>query len=218
VRVALADDSTLFREGLASLLIAAQMQVTVQARTGDELLARVERDVPDVAVVDIRMPPTYTDEGLTTAQQLRDAHPELAVLVLSTFAEPRYAMRLLGFGRGGVGYLLKDSVLDVADLCDSLRRLRAGEVVIEPSLVQRLMQRQSMSRSLDVLSDRELHVLRLMAQGRSNAGICHVLSLSAKTVETHVGNIFTKLDLFPGEDDNRRVLAVLTWLRATGPT
>lgn len=218
MRVALADDSALFREGLASLLTAAHVDVTVQARSGAELLARVAKDLPDVAIVDIRMPPTFTDEGLVTAEQLGDAHPEVAVLVLSTYAEPRYAMRLLASGRGGIGYLLKDRVADVPDLCESLRRLCAGEPVIEPSLVERLMRRQRVNGSLAVLSDRERDVLRLMAEGRSNAGICHALSLSAKTVERHVGSIFSKLCLLPGDDDNRRVLAVLTWLRATGET
>lgn len=214
MRVALADDSVLFREGLASLLTAAQIEVTGLARSGDELLALVTRDPPDVAVVDIRMPPTYTDEGLQTAERLWEALPAVSVLVLSTYVEPRYALRLLSSGRPGVGYLLKDRVDDVGALCDALHRLTRGEAVIDPDLVRGLLTRPLTHGDLDALSERERDVLRLMAEGRSNAGIAAALYLSSKTVEAHIARIFAKLRLPGGDADNRRVLAVLTWLRA----
>jgi DNA-binding NarL/FixJ family response regulator len=189
VRVAVADDSALFREGLARLLTDAGAEVTVQARTGVELLARIADAPPDVVVLDIRMPPTFTDEGLATAETVRDRHPGVAVLVLSTYAESAYAVRLLEHGAAGVGYLLKDRV-------DSARTLtRRGRS------------------ALDELTPREKLVLSLMAEGRSTIGIGTELGVSVKTVETQIASIFNRLDLPATVDTNRRVLAVLTWLR-----
>jgi DNA-binding NarL/FixJ family response regulator len=212
VRVAVADDSALFREGLARLLSDAGAEVTVQAKTGDELLARIAAAPPDVVVLDIRMPPTFTDEGLATAEAVRDRHPGVAVLVLSTYAESAYAVRLLEHGAAGVGYLLKDRVDSTRTLVDSLARLQAGESVIDPDIVTRLLTRRGRS-ALDDLTPREKLVLSLMAEGRSTIGIGTELGVSVKTVETQIASIFNRLDLPATVDTNRRVLAVLTWLR-----
>jgi DNA-binding NarL/FixJ family response regulator len=212
VRVAVADDSALFREGLARLLADAGAEVTVQARTGDELLARIADEPPDAVVLDVRMPPTFTDEGLVTAEAVRDRHPGVAVLVLSTYAESAYAVRLLENGAAGVGYLLKDRVDSTRTLVDSLARLQAGESVIDPDIVTRLLTRRGRS-SLDGLTPREKLVLSLMAEGRSTIGISAELQVSVKTVETQIASIFNRLDLAVTADTNRRVLAVLTWLR-----
>jgi len=216
MRVALADDSALFRRGLAMLLSAAGVEVVAEARTGVELVERVAVDPPDVVVLDIRMPPTFTDEGLATAEQLRTRHPGIGVLVLSTYAETPYAVRLLGSDSRGLGYLLKDRVDNAETLRDALVRLIAGESVIDPEIIARLLARQRTASTLRQLTGRERDVLRLMAEGRSNAGIGQKLCLSPKTVESHVASLFTKLRLPAAADDNRRVLAVLTWLRATG--
>jgi DNA-binding NarL/FixJ family response regulator len=215
MRVALADDSVLFRQGLALLLETAGVEVTAHARTGDEILTRVSADPPDVVVLDIRMPPTFTDEGLAAAERLQARHPQVAVLILSTYGETPYAVRLLKNGSCGLGYLLKDRVDDIHRLRDALARLSAGESVIDPEIVTRLLTRHQRASDLDQLSNRERAVLRHMAEGRSNCGIGQQLFLSPKTVETHVANIFAKLGLPAASDDNRRVLAVLTWLRAT---
>jgi DNA-binding NarL/FixJ family response regulator len=212
VRVAVADDSALFREGLARLLTDAGAEVTVQAKTGVELLARIADAPPDVVVLDIRMPPTFTDEGLATAETVRDRHPGVAVLVLSTYAESAYAVRLLEHGAAGVGYLLKDRVDSARTLVDSLSRLQAGESVIDPDIVTRLLTRRGRS-ALDELTPREQLVLSLMAEGRSTIGIGAELGVSVKTVETQIASIFNRLDLPATVDTNRRVLAVLTWLR-----
>jgi DNA-binding NarL/FixJ family response regulator len=212
VRVAIADDSALFREGLARLLSDAGAEVTVQAKTGVELLARIAAAPPDVVVLDIRMPPTFTDEGLATAEAVRDRHPGVAVLVLSTYAESAYAVRLLEHGAAGVGYLLKDRVDSTRTLVDSLARLQAGESVIDPDIVTRLLTRRGRS-ALDDLTPREKLVLSLMAEGRSTIGIGTELGVSVKTVETQIASIFNRLDLSATVDTNRRVLAVLTWLR-----
>ena len=212
MRVAVADDSALFREGLARLLTDAGAEVTVQAKTGVELLARIADAPPDVVVLDIRMPPTFTDEGLATAETVRDRHPGVAVLVLSTYAESAYAVRLLEHGAAGVGYLLKDRVDSARTLVDSLSRLQAGESVIDPDIVTRLLTRRGRS-ALDELTPREQLVLSLMAEGRSTIGIGAELGVSVKTVETQIASIFNRLDLPATVDTNRRVLAVLTWLR-----
>ena len=214
MRVALADDSALFRRGLAKLLTDVEVEVVAEASNGADLFVRVSADAPDVVVLDIRMPPTFTDEGLVIAEQLRKQHPEVGVLLLSTYAETPYAARLLAEGSAGVGYLLKDKVDDTRTLRDALTRIAAGGCVIEADIVARLFDRQRTTNRLDRLTDRERDVLRLMAEGRSNLGIAQKLYLSQKTVEAHAAAIFTKLDLPVAADDNRRVLAVLTWLRA----
>ena len=216
MRVAVADDSALFREGLVALLEAAGVEVTVQAKTGDELLARISCDVPDVAILDIRMPPTFTDEGLVCAERIRRAHPGVAVLVLSTYTETAYAMRLLANGSEGVGYLLKDRVDSARTLVDALGRLTAGESVIDPGIVNRLLAKPGVS-VLARLSDRERLVLGLIAEGRSTVAISNQLQVSPKTVETQIASIFTKLDLPSAANTNRRVLAALTWLRESRP-
>ena len=213
MRVALADDSALFRRGLATLLEASGVAVTAQAASGVELVRAVAADPPDAVVLDLRMPPTFTDEGLVAAEQLRAAHPGLGILVLSTYAEVSYAARLLETGTRRVGYLLKDRVEDSDALLDALRRIVAGESVVDPDIVRRLLGRQRTTAAVDRLTEREREVLGLMAEGRSNARIGRELYLSAKTVETHIAAVFSKLGLPQSSDDNRRVLAVLTYLR-----
>lgn len=213
MRVALADDATLFRDGLAQLLRAVGVEVVAEAATGPELLRAVAADPPDVAVVDIRMPPTHTDEGLVAAEQIRATHPGVGVLVLSTYAETPLAVRLLARGSRGVGYLLKDRVTAVAALRDALDRIRRGESVIDPEIVDRLLSAGRCRDAVDELTDRERDVLRGMAEGRSNAGIAAALFLSERTVENHAARIFTKLGLPADAEANRRVLAVLSWLR-----
>lgn len=215
MRIALADDSALFRRGLATLLASSGIEVTADAATGSDLLCAVAADPPDVVVLDIRMPPTFTDEGLVTAKQLRQQYPDLGVLVLSTYSETSYAVQLLSVGSRGIGYLLKDRVADQQTLCDALARIIVGESVIDPEIISRLIAHRRLTTALDRLTERERDVLRLMAEGRSNMRIANQLYLSPKTVETHVAALFTKLNLHPAADDNRRVLAVLTWLRAT---
>lgn len=213
MRVAIADDSALFRHGLALLLQTAGIEVTVQARSGAELVALLPSNPPDVAVLDIRMPPTYTDEGLITATLVRKNFPEIGVLVLSTYAETAYAVQLLSDNANAVGYLLKDRVDDVASLLDALHRIISGETVVDPEVVRRLLERRTKSGAIDQLANRERDVLELMAQGRSNAGIARHLNLSTKTVEKHIASLLTHLGINGGVNDNRRVLAVLTWLR-----
>jgi DNA-binding NarL/FixJ family response regulator len=215
MRVGLADDSMLLREGLARLLGDAGFDVVATAATGDELLRHIERDEPEVAIVDIKMPPTYTDEGIVAAQSIRRDHPNVGVLVLSQYLDSRYAARLLADVPERVGYLLKERVADMAVLADALRRIDDGECVVDPTIVARLVQRRRQHGPLDTLSDREREVLTLMAEGRTNRAIGMHLYLSSKTVETHVRRIFQKLGLQESPDDHRRVLAVLTVLRAS---
>ncbi len=215
MRVALADDSALFRSGLAQLLRSAGIEVVLETASGDELLARLDPALQvDVAVVDIRMPPTYTDEGLTAALAVREQQRARGVLVLSTYAETSYAAQLLAGGARGVGYLLKDRVDDVATLTDALERLGRGESVIDPDIVHRLVRRRHQLDDLDRLLPREREVLEQMAQGRSNAGIAQQLHLSVKTVERYIASVFDTLGIATAGEDNRRVLAVLSWLRA----
>jgi DNA-binding NarL/FixJ family response regulator len=214
VRVVVADDSVLFREGLVRVLADAGFEVIAQAANPDELCDQVDRDSPDVAIVDIRMPPTQTTEGLVAAQWIRQRHPETAVLVLSQFVEPHYAMKLLSDGATSVGYLLKDHVFDVAELTDAVHRVGRGELLVDSSVVRQLLNRQRARNPVDELTDREREVLSLMAQGRSNQSISEKLLLSPKTVEAHVRSIFVKFGLEPTADDHRRVLAVLTFLRS----
>jgi serine/threonine-protein kinase len=211
----IADDVALMREGIARLLGDHGFLVVGTAGDAQALHRRVERARPDVAIVDIRMPPTHTDEGLVAAQEIRERHPEVGVLLLSHHLESRYAMRLLGEYPERVGYLLKDRVADVAVLADALRRIGQGECVIDPTIVARLLKRPREDDPLGALSERERDVLGLMAQGRSNAGIGAELFLSPKTIETHVRSIFSKLDLRESPEGNRRVLAVLRHLRAS---
>jgi DNA-binding NarL/FixJ family response regulator len=214
VRVVIADDEVLLREGLERLLTESGFDVVGKVGTAAELLRKVELARPEVAIVDIKMPPTHTDEGLVAAQQIRESHPDTGVLVLSHYLDPRYAMRLIDQHPGGVGYLLKERVSDLAVLTDSLARLHEGECVVDPTIVSRLVNRARPASKLDELTEREREVLALMAEGRSNKGICQRLFLSPKTVEAHVKHIFRKLDIDESPDDHRRVLAVLACLRS----
>jgi DNA-binding NarL/FixJ family response regulator len=213
MRVVIADDSVLLREGLARLLTEAGFEVVGQAGDGEELLAQVEDTHPDVAIVDIRMPPTHTDEGVRTALELRRRHPELGVLVLSQYVRPSYALELLEGGADGVGYLLKDRVTNLDDLAESVRRVASGGSVLDPSVVSQLVQRRrSGDDPVAGLTEREREVLSLMAEGRSNRGIADRLFVTEHTVEKHIQNILAKLGIFESAEDHRRVLAVLTFL------
>jgi DNA-binding NarL/FixJ family response regulator len=214
VRVVVAEDSTLFREGLVQLLGAAGVDVVAEARNAHELRTVVERERPDVAIVDVRMPPTQTDEGTRTAKELKAEQPELGILVLSQVVETKHALDLFSEWPEGFGYLLKDRVSAVGDFIDALERVAKGGTAIDPEVVGQLMGRRRERDPLEDLSPREREVLSLMAEGLSNRGICDRLFLSPKTVETHVNAIFTKLRLAPAPDDHRRVLAVLAFLRA----
>lgn len=215
MRVVIADDEVLLREGLARLLEEVGLEVVGLAEDAPSLLQSVALDRPDVALVDIRMPPTHTDEGLTAALRIRSSHPTVGVLVLSHHLEARYAMHLLEAHPTGVGYLLKERVSHVQVLVDAMARIVAGESVVDPTIVARLLRRGPRRSDLAMLSQREREVVALMAEGRSNGRIATSLNLSPKTIERHVGAIFAKLRLDESEDDNRRVLAVLTWLRAS---
>jgi DNA-binding NarL/FixJ family response regulator len=215
MRIVIADDELLLREGLERLLADAGFEVVGTVGSPDELHRKVELARPNVAVVDIKMPPTHTDEGLVAAQRIRETHPNVGVLVLSHYLEPRYAMRLIEQHPGGIGYLLKQRVSDLAVLTDALTRVAEGECVIDPTIVARLIRRAHTRRPLDELTERERDVLALMAEGRSNRGICERLYLSPKTIEAHVTHILTKLDIRESHDDHRRVLAVLTYLRSS---
>jgi DNA-binding NarL/FixJ family response regulator len=213
VRVVIGDDSMLVRSGLVALLTAEGVEVAGEAEDGESLLALVADRRPDVAVVDIRMPPSHTDEGIVAARRIRQLFPAVAVLVLSHHLESSYAVRLLEEAPSSVGYLLKERVMDAATLADAFRRLVAGECVIDPAIVARLLGRARPRSPLDDLTAREREVLGLMAEGRSNRAICDLLHVSPKTMETHVGRIFLKLGLHETPDGHRRVLAVLAYLR-----
>ena len=215
MRVVIADDEVLLREGLERLLSEAGLDVVGKVGTADELRRKVELVRPDVVIVDIKMPPTHTDEGLVIAEEIRESHAEIGVLVLSHYVEPRYAMRLIEQHTGGVGYLLKERVSDVAVLVDALARVHEGECVVDPTIVARLVNRHRAPGALDELTERERDVLALIAEGRSNQGISERLYLSPKTIEAHVKHIFTKLGVDESRDDHRRVLAVLAYLRAS---
>jgi DNA-binding NarL/FixJ family response regulator len=213
VRVIVADDEVLLREGLGRLLTEAGFEVAGKAGDAAELLRLVELRRPDLVVVDIKMPPTHTDEGLAAAREIGDRHPHIGVLVLSHYLEPRYAMRLLEEHPERAGYLLKDRVSDVAVLADALHRIGEGECVIDPTIVSRLVARRRTG-PLEELTEREREVLALMAEGHSNEGICERLFLSPRTVQTHIRQIFLKLDLRETSSYHRRVVAVLTFLRS----
>jgi DNA-binding NarL/FixJ family response regulator len=213
VRVVIADDVMLLRSGLARLLQDTGVEVVAECADADELVEAVDRERPDVAIVDIRMPPTHRDEGLVAARRIRELHPTTAVLLLSQYLEPRYAQRLLADQPGGLGYLLKSRVADVSVLVDALRRVSEGECVIDPTIVAKLLARRRVGSPLERLTDREHEVLGLMAEGRSNAGIASRLGLSERTIEATCAQVFRKLDLEPSPDLNRRVLAVLALLR-----
>jgi DNA-binding NarL/FixJ family response regulator len=215
VRVVVADDAVILREGLARLLGEAGFDVAGLAADGSELLDQVDRNHPDVAIVDIRMPPTHTDEGLQAAKVIRQHHPEVGILVLSQHVQARYALELLSVGTEGVGYLLKERVSDLAGLASSVRQVGEGGSVLDPAVVSQLVgRRRRGSDPLEQLTDRERDVLALMAEGRSNKAIADRLTVTEHTVEKHVKNIFATLCLPPSADDHRRVLAVVTYLNA----
>jgi DNA-binding NarL/FixJ family response regulator len=213
MRVVIADDAMLLREGTARLLEDAGVEVVAKVGDAQKLLAAVDRDHPDVAIVDIRMPPTFTDEGLVAAETIRAAQPDVGVLVLSQYLEPTYALRLLQEYPERSGYLLKERVSDIGGLTDALKRIAEGECVVDPTIVAKLLRRPRDPDPLAELTEREREVLALIAEGRSNHAISELLFLSPKTIETHISQIFWKLGLEETTDYHRRVLAVLTYLR-----
>ena len=213
-RAVVADDAVLFREGLSRLLAEAGIDVVGQAGDEPGVLSMVEEVEPDLVVTDIRMPPTHTTEGLRVAESVQRDHPGIAVIVLSQYVEPHYALALLGEAHRGVGYLLKDRVTDLDELADALRRVLAGRTVVDPAVVTELLARPTARDPLAELTMREHEVLALMAQGRSNRAIAAHFQLTGRTVESHVRSIFLKLDLPPTDDDHRRVMAVLAHLGA----
>ncbi|MGA4539508.1 response regulator [Uniformispora flossi] len=214
MRIVIAEDAAVLRDGLVQLLTDRGHDVPAAVADADGLLAAVAEHRPDVAVVDIRMPPTHTDEGLRAAIELRRTHPGTGVLVFSQYVETRYASRLLAENAAGVGYLLKERVVDVRDFVDALTRVAAGGTALDPEVVGQLLGAASRVAPVETLSPRERQVLGLMAEGRSNAAIAKSLKVTDRAVEKHIGSIFTKLDLPPSDDDHRRVMAVLQYLQA----
>jgi DNA-binding NarL/FixJ family response regulator len=212
MRVVIAEDLFLLRDGLTRLLAAHGMQVSAAVEDGAALLAAVTSDRPDVAIVDVRLPPTFTDEGLRAGLAARSQVPGLPVLVLSQYVEQIYARELLADGTGGIGYLLKDRVLDGAQFADAVRRVAGGGTAMDPEVIARLLDRNRADGALNTLSPRERQVLALMAEGRSNAAIAQRLTITERAVAKHTASIFTRLGLQPSDDDNRRVLAVLAHL------
>jgi DNA-binding NarL/FixJ family response regulator len=212
VRAVIAEDLALLRDGLERLLRDNGFEVVAAVDHPDALLAAVETHRPDVAIVDIRLPPTFRDEGLRAAIELRARAPETSILVVSQYIERTYAAELLADGRGGVGYLLKDRIFDIAAFVDAVRRVAGGGTALDPEVVAQLFSRQRADSAVERLTPREREVLEAMAEGKSNAGIAESLVLSAGAVEKHIANIFQKLDLAPSTNDHRRVLAVLTYL------
>jgi DNA-binding NarL/FixJ family response regulator len=213
MRVVIADDAPLIREGIATLLVEHDVDVVQQVDSADALLESVRSTHPDVALIDIRMPPTHTDEGLRAAREIRVRYPEVAVLVLSQHLEPEYALRLLEEKPARAGYLLKERVGRVEQLLEAIERVAAGECVVDRAVVDELLARRRRADPLEQLTRREREILALMAEGRSNHGICRALWLSPKTVETHIRGAFTKLGIAAAPEDNRRVLAVLAYLQ-----
>jgi DNA-binding NarL/FixJ family response regulator len=214
MRIVLADDTMLLREGVALLLTEAGFDVVGQAGNAEELVTTVGERRPEVAIVDLRMPPTHTDEGLQAALAIREQHPEVGVMVLSQHADVGLAMKLLAHGAEGVGYMLKDRVADLDDFADAIRRVAAGGSALDPTIVSQLLSKRREAGPLDEITAREREVLELMAEGRSNQGIAERLEISERGVQKHVTSIFEKLGIPAGTDDHRRVLAVLTFLRA----
>jgi DNA-binding NarL/FixJ family response regulator len=214
LRIVVADDSVLVREGVIRALSTRGFDIVAQAGDGDELLRKVAGHKPDAAVADIRMPPSGTDEGLRAAERIAEQHPGVGVLVLSDYLEPEYATRLLETGAPGRGYLLKDSVTDLDRFADAIRRVAAGESVVDPTIVRRVLGALRATDPLAELSDRERQILAHAAEGKSNHAIAEQLVISERTVEAHIGSVFQKLGIPSTADDHRRVLAVLTYLRA----
>ncbi len=212
MRVIVADDSVLLREGIARLLEDAGFEVVGQAEDGEELMRKARAHKPDVAIIDIRMPPTHTDEGLRAARVIREEMPDTGVLVLSQYLEEEYALELLGNDAAGVGYLLKDRVSDLDRFSEAIRRVAEGGSALDPEVVSQMLGRRRVEDPLEELTPREREVLGLMAEGRSNHAIANALVVSERAVEKHVTSIFSKLNLAPASEDHRRVLAVLAFL------
>ena len=218
MRVVIADDSLLMREGIARVLESDGFEVVGMASDGVQLVQLVRDERPDAAVIDIRMPPTHTDEGVAAARELRqDFSLQIGLLILSQYVEPAFAQQLITNVSGGLGYLLKERVAEPRVLADAVRRVAAGEVVVDPLLVAQLLRRRERD-PLEDLTEREMELLALIAEGRSNQAIGEQLGIAGKTVETHVNSIFSKLGLEPAAEDNRRVLAVLSYLRSRSVT
>jgi DNA-binding NarL/FixJ family response regulator len=217
VRAVIAEDLALLRDGLTRLLRDNGFEVVGAVQEGDALLQVITDERPDVAIVDIRLPPTFRDEGLRAALEARRRAPETAILVVSQYVEHTYATELLADGRGGIGYLLKDRIIDVADFVDAVRRVANGGTALDPEVVGQLLSRQRSGGLLEHLTPRELEVLRLMAEGRSNSAIAEDLVLTVGAVEKHIANILMKLRLPPSDSDHRRVLAVLRYLQEEEP-
>ena len=215
MRIVIADDSVLMREGVARVLTDAGMEIVASVGDADALRRAVATEKPDAAIVDVRMPPTQTDEGARAAETIRERHPDVGILMLSQIVEAQTALRLFGERPEGFGYLLKDRVLEIDDFVEAVKRVGRGGTAMDPQIVSQLVGNRMRDDPVDDLSPREREVLGLMAEGRSNSGICAKLYLSPKTVETHVSSIFNKLRLAQAPDDHRRVLAVLAYLRSS---
>jgi DNA-binding NarL/FixJ family response regulator len=212
MRIVIAEDQFLLRDGLTRMLQAHGLEIVAAVDNGDDLVAAVTTDPPDLAIVDVRLPPTFTDEGLRAALAARKELPGLPILVLSQYVEQLYARELMADGTGGIGYLLKDRVLDSAQFVEAIRRVAAGGTAMDPEVISRLLARNTGNYAVSALSPREREVVALMAEGRSNAAIAQRLFITERAVAKHTASIFLRLNLPPSEDDNRRVLAVLAYL------